>query len=217
MATKSKSQDKGVTQCPAGTVLFREGEPGNKLYVIKSGRVRLSKRVFDADVVVEELRAGDFCGEIALLNDQPRPVTATAFTDAGVIQMDANQFENMIRSNADIAVRMMKKMAARLTESQFRLSNFALRTNKARVLGQLRHEAARKADDLSKPAPIPDDLAAALVLEVGEVKLILGELVRDQLITIDKRGIFTVVDAAAFDRYLRFLELRDHFEYRDGS
>ncbi len=212
----SKNQDKGVTQCPAGTVLFREGEAGNKMYVIKSGRIRLSKRVFDADVTVEELRAGDFCGEIALLNDQPRPVTATAFTDAGVIAMDAGQFENMLRSNADIAVRMMKKMSARLTEAQFRLSNFALRSNKARVISQLRHEAQRKDEAMAKPTPIPDDLAAALTLELGEVKLILGELIRDQFITIDKRGLFTILDPTGFERYLRYLELRDHFEYREG-
>lgn len=172
----------------------------------------MSKRVFDTDVTVEELSAGDFCGEIALLNDQPRPTTATVVQDATVIQVDAGQFENMIRSNADIAVRMLKKMAQRLTQAQFRLSNFTLRTTKGRLLHQLRAEATVNG---SKPTLIPDNLVDVLGLEVGEIKTLLSELVRDEMITIDKRGFFTIVDPLAYDRCLKYLELQDHFEYRN--
>ncbi len=212
MATKgSESAEKGVSTCPLGTVLFREGEVGNRMYVIKSGRVRMSKRVLDTEVTIEELSAGDFCGEIALLNDQPRPVTATVIQDATVIQIDAAQFENMIRSNADIAVRMLKKMSQRLTQSQFRLSNFVLRTAKGRLLHQLRAEAGIQGN---KPTPIPDNLVEVLGLEIGEVKLLLQELVRDELISIDRKGFFTIVDLPAFERNLRYLELNDRFEFR---
>ncbi len=215
MATSKKVGEKGVTQCPAGTVLFREGDDGNKMYVIKSGRVRLSKSVFDAEVTIEELHGGDFCGEISLVNEQPRPVTATVTEDASVIQIDAAQFENMIRSNADIAVRMMKKMSRRLTEAQFRITNFTLRTTRGRLMHQLRSEAKRASAQLDAPAPIPDDLAEVLTIEIGELKTLLGELLRDQMIHIDKRGQFHIVDVPTFDRHLKYLELKDHFEYRD--
>ena len=215
MATSKKPGDKGVTQCEAGTVLFREGDEGNKMYVIKSGRVRLSKSVFDTDVTIEELQGGDFCGEISLVNEQPRPVTATVTEAAAVIQIDAAQFENMIRSNADIAVRMMKKMSRRLTEAQFRITNFTLRTTRARLMHQLRWEAQRASSKFDTVAPIPDDLADVLSIEVGEVKQLLGELLRDQLIHIDKRGMFHIIDITGFDRHLKYLELKDHFEYRD--
>lgn len=215
MATKAKKSDKGVTQCPAGTVLFREGDDGNKMYVIKSGAVRLTKRVFDTDVTIEELKGGDFCGEISLVAEQPRPVTATVTRDAAVIQIESSQFENMIRSNTDIAVRMMKKMSRRLTEAQFRITNFTLRTTRARLMHQLRWEAYRASEEFDKPAPIPDDLADVLSLEIGEVKRLLGELVRDDVVQIDKRGQFHIVDVSVFDRHLKYLELKDHFEYRD--
>lgn len=215
MATSNKAGDKGVTQCPAGTVLFREGDDGNKMYVIKSGRVRLSKNVFDTDVTIEELTGGDFCGEISLINDQPRPVTATVTEDAAIIQIDAAQFENMLRSNTDIAVRMMRRMSSRLTEAQFRISNFTLRTTRARLMHQLRWEAQRASAKFDTVCPIPDDLADVLSIEVGELKTLLGELIRDGLIHIDKRGMFHITDLTGFDRHLRYLELKDHFEYRD--
>ncbi|TDP73500.1 Crp/Fnr family transcriptional regulator [Bradymonas sediminis] len=214
-AKASKSSDKGVKQCPAGTVLFREGEVGTKMYVIKSGRVRLSKKIQDSSIVLEELGAGGFCGEVAMVSDQPRPVTATVVSDAAVIQIDAGQFENMLRSNSDIAVRMMKRMTQRLTRAQFRLANFSLRTTKARLMHQLRNEALNRSTDggLQATVPIPDDIAASLGLEIGELKKILTALVKDELIVVDARGYFQIIDVEAFDRFLRFLELHDRFEY----
>ena len=215
MATKTS--DKSVVQCPAGTVLFREGESGNHMFVVKSGRIRLRKSVHNTDVVVDELGAGAFCGELALINEQPRPVTATVIEDASLLKVDASQFEKMVRKNPDIAVRMLKKMGQRLTEAQFKVSNLILRTPEGRILRQLRREAIQAGDD-DKPttrAPIPDDLADALALEIGEVKELLNGLVRRELLHIDDKGYFKIVDVDAYDRYLSYLELHDRFEYTD--
>jgi CRP/FNR family transcriptional regulator, cyclic AMP receptor protein len=214
-AKAKQSSDKGVKQCPAGTVLFREGEQGNKMYVIKSGRVRLTKRVQETSIVLEDLGAGAFCGEVAMVNDQPRPVTATVISDAAVIQIEASQFENMLRSNSDIAVRMMKKMSERLTRAQYRVSNFSLRTTKARLMHQLRQEVLTKSDNgsLHAAVPIPDNIAGTLGLEVGELKQLLTALVRDDLISLDRSGQLQIVDPQAYERYLRYLELHDRFEF----
>lgn len=217
-AEARKSTEKGARQCPKGTVLYREGEQGDNMYVIKSGRVRLTKRVQETTVVLEELGAGAFCGELAMVNDQARPATATVIQDATVIQIASSQFENMLRSNADIAVRMMKKMTERLTRAQYRITNFSLRKNKARLMHQLRQEVRKKSSDgsMHASAPIPDNIAQALGIELGELKKLLTELTRDELITIDERGRFQIVDLQAFDRFLQYLELHDRFEY-DGQ
>ncbi len=218
-AKAKKSSDKGVKQCPAGTVLFREGEQGKKMYVIKSGHVRLTKKVQDHAIVLEDLGAGSFCGELSMVNEQPRPVTATVIKDAAIIQIDASQFENMLRSNSDIAVRMMKRMTERLTRAQYRVSNFSLRTTKARLMHQLRYEVLAQSDggSLHATVAIPDNIASVLGLEIGELKRLLTGLVKDDLITIDQRGQFQIVDPQAYDRYLRYLELSDRFEYADQS
>ena len=150
--------------------------------------------------------------QIALLSEQARPTTATVTHEATVIQIDAAKFENMLRSNADISIRMMKKMAKRLSEAQFRISNFALRKTKARMLHQLRAEWTHAA---GKPTPIPDNLPDVLGIEFGEMKKLLAELVRDDIISLDKRGLMAVVDEPAMERYIRYLELADHFEYRN--
>lgn len=218
MAKQAKAKtanDKGVKQCPAGTVLFREGEKGDKMYVLKSGRVRLTKRVQQASIILEDLNAGAFCGELSMVNDQPRPVTATVLEDAAVIRIDASQFENMLRSNSDIAVRMMKRMTQRLTRAQYRLVNFSLRKTKARLMHQLRQEAILRSEGGVPRAltPIPDNIAGILGLEIGELKRLLTQLVRDDLITVHPDGNFQIVDPQSYDRFLNYLELHDRFEY----
>lgn len=187
------------------------------MYVIKSGRVRLTKRIHDSEVVMEELDEGGFCGELAMLGTPRRPVTAVVSEDAKLIQVQTDQFEEMVRGNSDIALRMLKRLTQRLTEAQYRVSNLILRTNTGRVLHQLKAEAEQRGGEVTAATPIPDDLADALAMEVGEVKQVLNELVRDELITIDERGRFQILDPAAYDRYLRFLELQDRFGYNSPA
>lgn len=182
------------------------------MYVIKSGRVQLTKQIHDSDVVIEELSNGEFCGELAMLGEPERPVTAVVTEDASVIQVQNGQFEDMVRGNSDIALRMLKKLTQRLTRAQYRVTNLILRSNTARVLHQLKAEAEQRSGSMNAPTPIPDDLADALAMEVGEVKKVLGELVRDEFISIDQQGNFQILDSGAYDRYLRYLELRDRFD-----
>lgn len=213
MATDT--DEKAVIECPAGTVLFREGAEGSHLYVIKSGRVRLQKAVHETEVGLGELGPGAFCGELALINDQPRPVTATVVEDTSLLKVGASQFETMVQKNSDIALRMLKKMGQRLTEAQYRVTNLIFRTPAGRIVRQLRNEAERAGDEdgLETPAPIPDDLSTTLALEVGEVQLVLQDLIKRDLIDVDENGTFSIVDPDAFERYLSYLELRDQFEH----
>ena len=203
----------GGRQCAAGTVLFREGDEGDRMYVIKSGLVRLIKKIHDTDIVVEELGSGEFCGELAILGNTKRPVSAVVVRDASVIPVQTSQFEEMIRGNTEIALRMLKKLTQRLTEAQYRVTNLVLRSNKARILHQLRAEAMERGGGADGLVPIPDNLADALAIEVGELKQVLTQLVSDELIAIDKRGYFQIVDLDAYDRYLRYLELDGRFAY----
>lgn len=216
LATKTDKNQNNVKKCAVGTVLFREGESGDRMYVIKSGMVRITKRVVDQDVIVEELGPGEFCGEISLVNQQARPVTAVVVHEADVIPIDAKQFENMIKSKSDIAVRMLKKMSERLTRAHYRTTNLSLRTSKARLLHQLYSEvrASSRFDELGfeQARPIPDNLPEALLLELGEIKDLLSEFTRNELISIDRNGYYQIRDAEGVQRYLKYLELRDRYE-----
>lgn len=99
----------------AGQVLFEEGDPGSEMYVISSGTIRIAKRIDgQADRVLADLSSGEFFGEMAILNDEPRTATATALEASLVMVYDKSTFEELLYSNPNIAVRMVYKMAERL-------------------------------------------------------------------------------------------------------
>lgn len=201
----------------AGTILFEEGDPGTDVFVIQTGRIRLSKRVFRSEVVVEELGKGEFCGELALVMKTTRPTTATVIEDAQLLVVPSEQFESMIQQNSAITMQMLKRLATRITRAQFRLSNFALRRPMARLLHQLRAEWKAASLQGAEGVPlIPDDLAAVLGIEPSEMDEILTKAVRDRLIDVHEDGVFTIRNREAYDKLLMYLELHDRFEFLEA-
>lgn len=70
----------------AGATIFREGDPGDNLYVILEGGVRISKFIPGAgEEALAVLERGEFFGEMALIDNEPRAATATAHTDPTVL------------------------------------------------------------------------------------------------------------------------------------
>jgi CRP-like cAMP-binding protein len=95
---------------PKGTVIAREGEPGIGLFVIKSGK---------ADVSIggkkkAALDAGDFFGEIALLDGGPRTATVTASSDIQLLGLTEWVFRGLMQEHPSIAIKTLEAMAGRL-------------------------------------------------------------------------------------------------------
>lgn len=194
------------------TILFREGDAVSKLWVINEGRIRLSKRVFNDEIVLEYLGPGEFCGELAIVTDGLQPVSATVEEPARLLVIDAKQFETMVRNNGELAMRMLRKLSGRLTEAQFRISTLQMRNNTGRVMLQLRWEVEHSD---SPKTLIPINLAPSLGLDSAEVEIILDKLVAKNLIKLPNDDSFSIVESEEYDRYLRYLELHDRYAFFD--
>jgi uncharacterized membrane protein len=97
------------------TSLFRSGDSGDALYLIESGRVRISVRDADgSDVTLAELAGGDFFGEMALLDGKPRSADATVLEDARFAILSRENFLRFVRANPDVALKMMSAITLRL-------------------------------------------------------------------------------------------------------
>src|SRR5688500_2604166 len=82
---------------PAGSVLFRKGEPGGAMYLIEGGRVRIHLEDEDGhEVTLAELAAGDFFGEMAILDGKPRSATATVSEDARLAVLSREDFHDFV-------------------------------------------------------------------------------------------------------------------------
>lgn len=194
----------------AGKVLFNEGDTCEKVYVINEGHVRISRFVCGEEAELEILGPGDYCGELALLQEGPQPVTATVVDNARLIVVEAHQFETLIRNNGELAMRMLKKLAGRFNEAQFRITVLQMRSTLGRTMVQLRAEASNQ----TEKAKIPENLASHLGLDEVELEIILQKLVDKKLITLDeKEKTFTIPDDSEYERYMRYLELNDRYEF----
>jgi len=99
---------------PKGTVLFREGDLGREMFIIQQGKVQVRKKVGTAEKVLAELSNGEFFGEMALLLGMDRSATVEVIEDSKLLVINPDTFESLLKSNLDIALKMLKKMASRL-------------------------------------------------------------------------------------------------------
>jgi CRP-like cAMP-binding protein len=97
-------------QLAPGDFLFREGEEGEKMYVLLEGEVD----IFLGDFVLETAGPGALLGEMALIDDSPRTANAVAKTPARLAQIDRRRFHFLVQQTPHFATHVMKTLADRL-------------------------------------------------------------------------------------------------------
>lgn len=98
---------------PAGKELTRQGEAGNEFIVILEGEVEVR---IDGEVVATR-GAGDYFGEIALLDDRPRTATVVSTTPVSVEVIGRREFKAMVTKQPDIATQLLAAMAQRVDDA----------------------------------------------------------------------------------------------------
>ena len=209
-----------VYEYEPGTVLFREGDPGREMYVIQSGRVEISREISQRHQVLAVLQAGEFFGEMAIINGRPRSATATVREKARLLVIDDHTFESMLRRKAEIGVRLIKVLAARLEKANQQVELLLLRHSNHRVVQCLR----RLAEEFTVPGAgavyIPlahNEIAERVALPPDEVLDILQRLALARLVvhsseaSLDGDG-YLVPEVGRLLEFLEFLELRDRYD-----
>jgi CRP-like cAMP-binding protein len=127
MSAEKDSFARFLKHFPKGTVLFNEGDEGEDMYIIRSGKVAIKKRVPHGEVVVAVLEKGDFFGEMAMLEHIPRTAGAEIVEDGDLIVIGSEIFGDMVKSNPEIGVRMLRKYSLRLRETTKQIEELAAR------------------------------------------------------------------------------------------
>jgi len=117
MVTPNPFQNLIISFSP-GERVFTEGEVGTTMFIVQSGRVRLFRESGAKAVAIAEMEKGDFFGEMSLLEATPRNMSAEAIDAVELIEINSTTFDRMIRSNIEIAVRMLRKLSGRLQKAE---------------------------------------------------------------------------------------------------
>ncbi|MEJ5165961.1 MAG: cyclic nucleotide-binding domain-containing protein [Thermoanaerobaculia bacterium] len=124
----SEREEKNFLSFKKGEVIFREGDLGTEMFVIQKGKVEVRKKIGAEEQVLSVLEKGDFFGEMAILEGMPRSATAIALEDTDCIVINEATFDNMIKENVEIAIRMLRKLSKNLRRTTELLDQIAGKT-----------------------------------------------------------------------------------------
>jgi uncharacterized membrane protein len=137
---------------PQNTRLFRQGDKGDAMYLIESGRVRISIRDDESqEVTLAELAQGDFFGEMSIIDGRQRSADAQVIEDARLAILSRDAFLSFVRTNPDVALEMLSALTDRLR-----------RTDEL-----LRSRVSRNVNEEARARLTVADRAADLIAEFG--------------------------------------------------
>ena len=109
---------------PVDGILFREGDPPTKLYLLRKGKVTLTMHSADREVMRVRAGAGSLIGLPAVVSNEPYSLTATASTDAEILQIGPEEFCRLVESRPGLCVEALKILAAEIRSVRKALADF---------------------------------------------------------------------------------------------
>jgi CRP/FNR family transcriptional regulator, cyclic AMP receptor protein len=197
-----------------GTILFHEGDNQSKeMYVIHKGKVKIYKKVGNHETVLAYLGQGEFFGEMAILNNKPRSATAEVVESGTLLVIDPKTFESMIKSNAEVAFRLIKKLSDRIEETDNKIELLMIKDTNSRVVHALESlaESIGVRKDAGVFVPISEgELLSRAGVSSDHASDILEKLKKAKIITVSADAI-CINDMGKLRKFVEFLILKEQF------
>ena len=112
---------------PKGSVILFEDDPGDALYLVASGQVKVVLIGEDGrEVILSVLGEGAFFGEMALLDDEPRSAHVIAMEDSVVLALRREDFRARLRASPEVAIALLKELSRRLRRADDQIGSLVL-------------------------------------------------------------------------------------------
>jgi CRP/FNR family cyclic AMP-dependent transcriptional regulator len=105
-----------------GAIIAKEGEVGDRMFIIQSGRVRVTREANGVEIPLVELKEGDFFGEMALIEREVRSATVRAVGEASILSIDKKSFLRRVHEDPSLAYRILERMSRRIRELTIELA-----------------------------------------------------------------------------------------------
>lgn len=136
---------------PKDGVVFFENESGDSLFMILSGRVKVTILGDDGrEIILTVLGPGDFFGEMSLLDNEPRSATAIVTEETELVSLQRADFESVLADNKEIALGLIRVLTQRLRRADQQIETLALLDvygRVARLIVDLAREEGRRLKD----------------------------------------------------------------------
>ena len=185
---------------PKDSVVFFENEQGDFFFMILEGRIKVTILGDDGrEVILSLLGSGDFFGEMALLDNEPRSATAIAVEDTELLSLHRNDFQAVLSDNRSITVGLIKVLTGRLRRANHQISTLALLDvygRVARVIVDMAREEGRRLKDgrIAFRRATHQEIANRIGTTRETVTRMLKDLERQGMIHIEGREIIVQPD-----------------------
>jgi CRP-like cAMP-binding protein len=202
MADQSLADRFGL-RLSGGATVFRQGDPGGSMYVIRAGKVRVLKESQGRQRVVTTLGPGDFFGEMAVVTGRPRCATAEVIEEAELLKVPADRLQEMISGTGEIAVRLIRHLAERLENANQFIDLLLEDDITARVIRELQ-ETLESAEGSAAPDITDKQLALKLGVDKNEARAALRRLTRVGVLEVSS-GFVLIKNAERLSEFLDFI------------
>ena len=113
-----------IVCCDPGEVIFTESSYGDEMYIIRSGKVEISRTTEHGKQILAVIEKGGFFGEMALLNDTPRTATVTAIEATTLLPLNKNSVVSKINSSPTFTLSLLTCLSDRLMNTTSRLMGY---------------------------------------------------------------------------------------------
>ena len=211
MSPEEREELRGMmsqTTLRRGEVLFNEGDSGDRLYILLTGKVKLGHTSVDGrENLLAVLGPGEVVGELTLFDPGPRSTTATAVATTELLALEHNQLMGFINSHPTLAKDMLRALAVRLRRTNIALADLVFSDVPGRVAKALLDLAERFGAPTEDGIHVPHDLTqeelAQLVGASREtINKSLAEFVSRGWIRLEGRAV-TLIDVERLKRRAR--------------
>jgi CRP-like cAMP-binding protein len=177
------------------TTLVQENEPGETLFMILNGKVKVSNVGPDGkEVILSVLGPGEIFGEMSLLDDEPRSANVTTLENTEMLQLRRRDFITIFEHNAEMLSKLLATLSRRLRHANAQIRSLALLDVLGRIAKLLLDLAAKEGRKLLDGSvvfrrPTHQEIASMVGTSRETVSRMIGELARDGYIKISGKDI----------------------------
>jgi CRP-like cAMP-binding protein len=130
-------------------IVFCEGEPGDELFIIQKGSVKIIKITDNNEILLAVLKTGDIFGEMALLESKPRAAGAVAYEDCQLMAVNRENFQQMIQTQPQLIARLTTLLSERIWLIYRQLANTQINDPLGRMYDMLQIQLDKKRVDVN--------------------------------------------------------------------
>ncbi len=216
MSTEQEIFEKCGRTYNSGDIIFREGDVGNEMFIIQSGKVKISKQLKDGvEKTLVILGAGDFFGEMAVIDKDVRSANAMAMEASRLIALDEEVFEMHMQTNPKIVKKILKNLTSRLRESNQQIATLLIKDANRLVANTILLVVHKHGEEGPNGITMDmnftvSELSKMCGLDLPKTQEVVDRLIKARVISLSA-GAIVVTSLENLEKFIKFLEMKEQF------